>query len=392
MLLSVGLILILGMLSGEAFKKMKLPSLIGMLLCGILIGPCVLNLLDESILNISEQIRKMALIVILTRAGLNLNLEDLKKVGRPAILMCFVPASLEILGTTLLAPLLLGMNVVDSLILGSVIAAVSPAVVVPKMVKLMEEKAGTDKSIPQLILAGASVDDVFVIALFTSFLSLASEASFSWQYLINVPISIVTGILGGILAGVLLTQLFKRIEINRMMRVLWVFGISLCMVTLEDLIPLPFASLIGVMCMGMVLKNQTKDISVSLSKDYSQIWIVGEIFLFVLVGASINIPYALNLGFIPVVLIFGILLFRMAGVFLCLLKTNLSMKERVFCMIAYCPKATVQAAIGGIPLSMGLACGQSVLSVAVLSILISAPLGALAIDKTYMKLLNHQNN
>lgn len=387
MLFSIALILIVGMIFGELFKKLGLPSLIGMLLCGILLGPSMFGLLDDSILNISADIRKIALIIILTRAGLNLSIEDLKKVGRPAFLMCFVPACFEILGMVVLAPIFLGMNLLDSLILGSVIAAVSPAVVVPKMLKLMEEKAGTKKGIPQLIMAGASVDDVFVIALFTSFTSLASESSFTWNHLVNVPVSIITGILGGMLIGLLIAWILEKWDLNRMMKIILVLGCSLLMVSFEDISHLPFASLIGVMSMGAALQKKSEGNAYLLSKDYSKMWVIGEIFLFVLVGAVIDLQYALTLGWAPILLILSVLLFRMAGVFVCLLKTNLNMKERLFCMIVYCPKATVQAAIGSVPMAMGLACGQSVLTVAVVSILITAPLGALAIDKTYQKLL-----
>ena len=387
MLFSIALILIMGMIFGELFKKLGLPSLIGMLLCGILLGPSMFGLLDDSILNISADIRKIALIIILTRAGLNLSIEDLKKVGRPAFLMCFVPACFEILGMVVLAPIFLGMNLLDSLILGSVIAAVSPAVVVPKMLKLMEEKAGTKKGIPQLIMAGASVDDVFVIALFTSFTSLASESSFTWNHLVNVPVSIITGILGGMLIGLLIAWILEKWDLNRMMKIILVLGCSLLMVSFEDISHLPFASLIGVMSMGAALQKKSEGNAYLLSKDYSKMWVIGEIFLFVLVGAVIDLQYALTLGWAPILLILSVLLFRMAGVFVCLLKTNLNMKERLFCMIVYCPKATVQAAIGSVPMAMGLACGQSVLTVAVVSILITAPLGALAIDKTYQKLL-----
>uniref|UniRef100_UPI0025EB4E0C cation:proton antiporter n=1 Tax=uncultured Traorella sp. TaxID=1929048 RepID=UPI0025EB4E0C len=349
--------------------------------------PSMFGLLDDSILNISADIRKIALIIILTRAGLNLSIEDLKKVGRPAFLMCFVPACFEILGMVVLAPIFLGMNLLDSLILGSVIAAVSPAVVVPKMLKLMEEKTGTKKGIPQLIMAGASVDDVFVIALFTSFTSLASESSFTWNHLVNVPVSIITGILGGMLIGLLIAWILEKWDLNRMMKIILVLGCSLLMVSFEDISHLPFASLIGVMSMGAALQKKSEGNAYLLSKDYSKMWVIGEIFLFVLVGAVIDLQYALTLGWAPILLILSVLLFRMAGVFVCLLKTNLNMKERLFCMIAYCPKATVQAAIGSVPMAMGLACGQSVLTVAVVSILITAPLGALAIDKTYQKLL-----
>lgn len=387
MLFSIALILIMGMIFGELFKKLGLPSLIGMLLCGILLGPSMFGLLDDSILNISADIRKIALIIILTRAGLNLSIEDLKKVGRPAFLMCFVPACFEILGMVVLAPIFLGMNLLDSLILGSVIAAVSPAVVVPKMLKLMEEKTGTKKGIPQLIMAGASVDDVFVIALFTSFTSLASESSFTWNHLVNVPVSIITGILGGMLIGLLIAWILEKWDLNRMMKIILVLGCSLLMVSFEDISQLPFASLIGVMSMGAALQKKSEGNAYLLSKDYSKMWVIGEIFLFVLVGAVIDLQYALTLGWAPILLILSVLLFRMTGVFVCLLKTNLNMKERLFCMIAYCPKATVQAAIGSVPMAMGLACGQSVLTVAVVSILITAPLGALAIDKTYQKLL-----
>lgn len=389
MLQSITYILFFGLFFGWICKKMHLPALFGMILAGILIGPYVLDLLDPTILNISAQIRKIALVIILIRAGLKLSLTDLKKVGRPAILLCFLPASAELIGMLFLAPKLLGISLLEAAVLGSVVAAVSPAVVVPGMIKLMDEGYGTDKGIPQMILAGASVDDVFVIVLFTTFTGMAQHGTVSVMQFVNIPVSLVTGISIGLLAGIGLTVLFDKISQRDMVRVLIVMGCSLLLVAAEDGLSgiVPFASLITVMCLGMAIRMKKEDLAKRLSQTYDKLWVGAEIFLFVLVGASVQIESAKSAGLKSIVLIFAVLVFRMIGVYLCVLGTNLNQKERLFCMLAYTPKATVQAAIGGVPLAMGLACGNMVLTVSVISILITAPLGAFLIDWTYKKCL-----
>ena len=392
MLFSLTLIFLSGIILGSIFNRLKLPQLIGMLLTGIILGPFLLNLLDPKILSISADLRQIALIIILTRAGLNLDINDLKKVGRPAVLMCFVPATFEILGMIIFAPKFLGLGLLDSTILGTVIAAVSPAVVVPKMLKLMEEGYGTDRSIPQMIMAGASVDDVFVIVLFTSFIGLASTGSFSMLNLIKIPTSILFGISVGFLCAILLIYLFKKIHIRDSLKVIIILNISFLLVTFEHSLTgiIGFSGLLAIMSMGAGIQGKNTILSKRLSVKYSKLWIAAEVMLFVLVGATVNIKYALGASIPAILLIMTVVVFRMAGVFLCLLGTSLSYKERLFCMIAYCPKATVQAAIGSIPLSMGLPSGNIILTVAVLSILITAPLGAFAIDISYKKLLKKE--
>ncbi|MDD2972716.1 MAG: cation:proton antiporter [Lachnospiraceae bacterium] len=389
MLFSIALMLLVGMFGGWICKKLHLPGLLGMIFTGILLGPHALNLIDGSILGISSELRRIALIIILTRAGLSLDLNDLKKVGRPAILMCFVPACFEILGMMLLAPRLLHITLLEAAIMGAVIAAVSPAVIVPKMLKLMEEGYGTEKGIPQLILAGASVDDVFVIVLFSAFTGLAQGAHLSPVSFIKIPISILMGILVGLLAGYALTLFFQKVHIRDTGKVVILLCISFLMVTAEDSYGslIPFASLIGIMCVGIALHRRREIVANRLSLKFNKLWVGAEILLFVLVGATVDLQYVVSAGLASVILILGALLFRMAGVFCCMLCTPLRPKERLFCMLAYLPKATVQAAIGGVPLSMGLACGNIVLTVAVLAILITAPLGAFLIDAAYQKLL-----
>lgn len=392
MLLSFAVIFLCGMGMGAVFRRLNLPQLLGMLLTGILLGPYALNLLDGSILSISADLRQIALIIILTRAGLNLDVEDLKKVGRAAVLMCFVPASFEILGMLALAPRILGISLLDAAIMGTVVAAVSPAVIVPKMLKLMEERYGTGESIPQLIMAGASVDDVFVIVLFTSFTGLAQGGTASALDLLRIPTSIVLGLAAGAICGLLLALAFRRIHMRDSAKVIIILSISFLLVTLEHSLSgaLGFSGLLAVMGMGIALQRRRGEVAARLSAKYSKLWVAAELLLFVLVGATVDVGYALASGGAAVLLIFGVLVFRMAGVFLCLLGTSLDRRERLFCMIAYMPKATVQAAIGAIPLSMGLACGQIVLTVAVLSILITAPLGSFLIERTYKKLLKPQ--
>ena len=389
MLLSISLILLVGMSVGWICQKMKLPSLLGMLVTGMVLGPYMLDLLDGSILGISAELRKIALIIILTRAGLGLDLSGLKKIGRPAVLMCFVPASLELLGILLIAPKLLGISMLEAAILGAVLAAVSPAVVVPRMVKLMEEGYGVREGIPQLILAGASVDDVYVIVLFSTFLGMIQGESASVIHFINIPISIVLGVGIGFLIGVILAYYFKKVHIRDTSKVLIILSISLLLVVLEEhlTIPITFSALIAIMFIGIGLQKKREVVARRLSVKYGKLWVAAEVFLFVLVGATVNIGYLSKVGVNALVVIAVALIFRMFGVFLCLLGTSLDKKERLFAMMAYTPKATVQAAIGGIPLSLGLACGEIVLTVAVLAIVLTAPAGAFAMDLSYKKFL-----
>lgn len=387
MLMSLALIFVLGLILSVVFSKLKLPNLLGMLITGIVLGPYGLNLLDSSILSISTDLRQIALIIILTRAGLSLNIEDLKKVGRPAILMCFVPACFEITAIVTLAPKLLNISILDAAIMGSVIAAVSPAVIVPKMLKLIESNYGTNKSIPQLIMAGASVDDVFVIVLFTSFTNLAKGNEISFTNFLQIPISIAVGTVAGIAIGLTLSKFFKSFHVRDSIKVIIILSISFLLVTFEKSNVIPFSGLLAVMSIGIAILKDYYILAKRLSDKFSKLWVAAEVLLFVLVGATVNINYIVSTGLSAILLLICVLICRMTGVFCCLLKTNLNLKERLFCMIAYIPKATVQAAIGGIPLSMGLSCGNIVLSIAVMSIIITAPVGAFGIDITYKKFL-----
>lgn len=389
MLKSIALIMLIGMSAGWVCRKVKLPGLIGMLFTGIILGPYVLNMLDSSILLVSADIRKIALVIILTRAGLTLNLEDLKKVGRPAFLMCFVPATFEMIGMIILAPRLLDVSLIEAAVIGAVVAAVSPAVVVPEMIKLMEEGYGTKQGIPQLILAGASVDDVYVIVMFTAFTSLAQGSNVSVMSFVNIPVSIIFGIIIGIIIGKALAVVWKKLHIRDTVKAAIFLSVALLLVDIEASLntPITFASLISVMFIGIALKKDRPEVAFRLSQKYNKMWVWAEVMLFVLVGATVDIGYVAYAGVLSIVIIIGALIFRMAGVALCMAGTKLKLKERVFCMLAYTPKATVQAAIGGVPLSMGLACGNTVLTVAVLAIIITAPFGAFTIDMTYRKLL-----
>ena len=390
MLLSIALILILGMFMGWLCQKIKLPSLLGMLITGIVLGPYGLNLLDGSILGISVDLRKIALIIILTRAGLGLDISGLKKIGRPAVLMCFVPASFELIGMILLAPKLMGLTTLEAAIMGAVLAAVSPAVVVPRMVKLMDEGYGVKEGIPQLILAGASVDDVYVIVLFSTFVEMMQGEGASVLKFVNIPISIFLGIAIGLVLGVLLAHYFKKVHIRDTSKLLIILSISFLLVVLEDKLTtaITFSSLIAIMFIGVGLQKRREVVAKRLSVKYGKLWVAAEVFLFVLVGATVNISYLGKVGAKALLVIVGALVFRMLGVFVCLLGTSLKRKERLFAMLAYTPKATVQAAIGGIPLALGFACGDTVLTVAVLAIVITAPLGAFAIDLSYKKWLS----
>ncbi|MDL2248450.1 cation:proton antiporter [Tyzzerella sp. OttesenSCG-928-J15] len=392
MLTSLALIFLMGMGLGAVFTRLKLPGLLGMLITGIILGPYALNMIDGSILGISADLRRLALVIILTRAGLSLDINELKKVGRPAILMCFVPACFEIIAMILIAPKILGITTLEAAIMGSVVAAVSPAVIVPRMIKLMETGYGTNKSIPQLIMAGASVDDVFVIVLFTSFTSLANGGNASLMQVAEIPVSIISGIVVGALLGWLISKFFRMVHIRDSAKVIILLSISFLLVAAEKWFEhiVPFSGLLAVMAVGIGIFRFYPKLAGRLSAKFSKLWVAAEILLFVLVGATVDITFALSAGGKAVLLLFAVLFFRMLGVFVCLLRTELSSKERLFCVAAYMPKATVQAAIGGIPLAMGLPCGNIVLTVAVLAIIITAPLGALAIDMSYKKLLVHK--
>lgn len=398
MLASLSLIFLVGLAMGAICQKLKMPRIIGMLVTGIVLGPYVLDFLDPSILSISSELRKLALIIILLKAGLSLDLKDLKKAGRPAILMSFVPATCEIAGYILFAPLLLGINRIEAAIMGAVLGAVSPAVVIPRMVMLMEEKYGTKKAIPQMIMAGASCDDIFVIVLFTTFLSMAQVGSADIIDFVNIPVSIVLGILLGAVTGYGLYLFFETSYahkhcVRNSTKVIIVLGFSMLLVSVEGWLEgkVSVSGLLAVVSMACVIKiKSTAFVSKRLSEKFGKLWIAAEVVLFVLVGAAVDIRYTLSAGIAAVFMIFIALIFRTAGVLICTIKTKLNMKERIFCVIAYLPKATVQAAIGSVPLAAGLACGKIILSVAVLAIIITAPLGALGIDNTYKKLLEKE--
>ena len=387
MLFSLALILILGVIASYLFKKINMPSLIGYIFIGIILGPYCLNVLDSSLLDISSTLRNIALVIILTRAGLTLKITDLKKIGISAFLMSFVPALMEILGFVLLSRSLLDISINEALIMGSIIAAVSPAVIVPRMIDLINNNYGTLKGIPQLILAGSSVDDVVVLVLFTSFLSLENANSFDILALIQIPLSIILGIIIGCIIGFIIDKIFRMININTISQLLVVLSISFILKYAEDYFV--FSGLIAIMALSITLKYLNTAITDKLQSNYNNLWSVFEIFLFVLVGAMVNISYAFKAGINVILIIIGSLLFRMIGVFICLLTTKFNKKEKIFCFIAYMPKATVQAAIGAIPLSIGLSCGDLALTIAVCSILLSAPVGAYLIDNLYDKLLTH---
>ncbi len=393
MIYSIALILILGFLLSSLFTRLQLPGLLGLILTGILLGPYAMDLMAPELLAISADIRKIALIVILVRAGLTMELGDLKKIGRPAILMTFLPATFEILAVILLAPKLLGISLLEAAILGAVLGAVSPAVVVPRMIMLIESGYGKAKGIPQMILAGASVDDVYVIVLFTSFMGMYTGSGFQAITLLSVPVSIALGLLGGLLVGLGFVFLFKTFHIRDTMKVLLVLSACFLLVATEDSFAkfIPFSGLLGVMAVGATLLKKRPELAKRLNDKFAKIWSGAEIFLFVLVGAAVDITALGGAGFAAVVLIFGALIFRMAAVFLAVSGTNLNAKERIFSAMAYTPKATVQAAIGSIPLAAGVEAGSIILSVAVLAIILTAPIGATFIDRTYKSLLMKGN-
>ena len=389
MLTSLAYIFLLGLALGYIFKRLHLPSLIGMLLTGIILGPYALNALSPTLLGISAELRQIALIIILMRAGLALDIKDLRKVGRPAILMSIIPATLEITGMILIAPPLLGITILEAALMGTIIAAVSPAIIVPKMLYLIENKIGTRKSIPQMIMAAGSVDDVYVIILFTSLLTLSTGGNFETINLLQIPISVITGLLFGSATSFALTMFFKKIHMRDSIKVVIMMSFAFLFLAAEEWLKstISISGLLAVVAMGATILYTYPLLANRISPKFSKLWVAAEILLFVLVGATVDIKFAAAAGLSAIAVIFFVLIFRMAGVFISLIKTRLNLKERLFCMIAYLPKATVQAAIGSIPLAMGLPSGNIILTVAVLSILITAPLGAWAIDTTYPHLL-----
>lgn len=384
MLISLCLIILVGLSISFLMKLIRLPSLIAYLITGIVLGPFVLNLINPSILNISSDLRQIAMVIILFRAGLMLNIKDLKKIGRPALLLSFVPALFEIAAVTILAPIFFHIDYVNAMILGCVLGAVSPAVIVPRMVKMMEEGRGVRKGLPQMILAGASVDDIFVIVLFTALLGLASTGEFSALSILNIPISIILGVGVGVGFGFLLVFLFKKIHMRDTLKVLIILAVSFGYVALEKVIEpyVAFSGLLAIMAMGMTIAARYDLLAKRISGKFNKLWVVAEILLFVMVGAAVDISFFLSNLWLALALIFGSLIIRLIGVMICLIRTEFNAKERLFAGISYLPKATVQAAIGGIPLAMGLASGQLILSVAVVAILVTAPLGAMLIDLT----------
>ncbi len=394
MLTSLALIFLMGLLFGVIFECLKLPPLLGMIVTGILLGPHALNLLDQSILNISSELRQLALVIILTRAGLSLDIADLKKVGRPAVLMCFLPSCLEIIGVLLLAPRLWGFTLLQAAVMGSVLAAVSLAVVVPLMITIMAQGYGKKRGIPQLILASSSVDNVFVLVLFTALVSLAAGGEVSAARLVDVPIAILVGVLAGVLSGMALMALFKHFSMRNSIKIIILLSVSFllleCQKQLEGIVPM--SGLLAIMSLAIVIYQSRPELAGRLSEKYNKLWLAAQILLFVLVGAIVDLKYVRAQGVVAAVIVVGALLFRMLGVWVCFIKTQIPSREKYFCLLAYTPKATMQAAIGAIPLSMGLAGGQQVLTVAVLSILITAPLGAMAIDRLYKKLLEQDGD
>ena len=388
MLNSLALIILLGLVSSMILEKIKLPNIIGMLIVGNMLGPSMFNMIDESLLSISGDIKEIALIIILLKAGLSLDLTDLKKVGRPAVLLCFLPATFEILGFIIFGPKLLGLTLLESAILGAVMGAVSPAVIVPRMTFLLENGYGK-KGLPQMVIAGSSADDVYVIVIFTALLALAKGSKISIMSFLNIPISIILGILMGVLVGSIIVYLFKNYKLRNTYKVIILLSICFLFVSIEKSLEgkLAISGFLAIMAMGVTIFNKYPSLSKIFQVKFSKMWLISEIILFVLVGASVNISYAFKAGLGTIAIIFIALLFRMLGTYLCLLKTNFNNKERLFTCITQIPKATVQAAIGGVPLEMGLLCGNTVLTVAVLSIIITAPLGSILIDKTQYKLL-----
>jgi len=392
MLFSLSLIILLGFTLSGVFNRFKIPGIIAMIITGIILGPYNFNLISQDILNISPDLREIALIIILLRAGLTLDLEDLKKVGRPALMLSFIPATLEILSIYILAPILFNISNIEAAILGTVVAAVSPAVVVPRMINLIEHRYGTDKKIPQMIMAAASVDDIYVIILFTSFMGMYKGSDLNIIGFLSLPISIILGVLLGIITGLILVWLFKKIHMRDTIKVLIILSVSFLLVSFEDFAAdfISISGLLSVMFLGITILKTYKVLAKRLMSKFSKIWVASELLLFVLVGAAVDLSYLYYAGIFSIILVLSAVVFRIIGVNLSLIGTALNKKEKLFCSISYLPKATVQAAIGAIPLTNGVVSGNLILSIAILSIMVTAPIGAFGIDGTYGKFLYHK--
>ena len=379
-----------GILGGFLFEKIKLPKLVWYIILGILIGPSLFNIVDDTLLSISSHLRQIALVIILTRSGLSLDIKSLKKIGRPAILMCFLPACFEIVGITIFGPMLLGISYFEALLLGSVLAAVSPAVVVPRMIRLMEEGYGKQHCVPELVMAGASCDDIFVIVLFYSFKNLVATSTFDAWSVGQIPISIVSGVILGIGVGFLMVLAIRYMKLNRIAHVVLMLGLSFGMLALENALKPYFSvsSLLAIIVMAFVVGIFKKEEAKEMQKSYNGLWQGFEILLFALVGVAVDARYAFSKeGAIIVGLVFIALVFRSLGVLCSVIATNFTWKEKLYIVLSYLPKATVQASIGAIALSEGLTCGTLVLTAAAVSILITAPLGAILMDSLKNKLL-----
>lgn len=390
MALSVALILFFGMVGNLIFTKLKLPGLLGMLIVGVIIGPYVLDLLDPSVLSISSDLRKIALIIILLRAGFGLNRKELKKVGKTALKMSFLPGILEGLTIALVSIWFLNFDFIRGGMLGFILAAVSPAVVVPFMLKFIEKKMGMKKGIPVLILAASSIDDVIAITLFTGFMGFYANKNFSiGQQILNIPVSIILGIMLGLIIGIILVNLFKKYRIRDSKKVIIILSIAIFMVSLEKVLEpyIMIASLLGVMALGFIITEKKPELGIRLSSKFNKVWVLAELFLFVLVGAEVNIQVAMNAGLVGLAIISIGLVVRSIGVLLSTINSGLNIKDKIFVIVAYLPKATVQAAIGAIPLSQGVEDGDLILAIAVLSIIITAPLGSILINLLAPKIL-----
>ena len=387
MLLSVGLIILVGLFLGWVVSKVKLPRIIGMLFAGILLGPYFLNILDVSVANISGDLRRIALIIIIAKAGLSLDISDLKRIGRPAVMLCFVPATLELLAFVLFAPAIMGVTVLQAAILGAVMGAVSPAVTVPRLTKMIDEGIGVKKGIPQMLIAGASADDIYVIVLFTTLVGLEAGGNMSAISFIRIPEEILLGIMAGGALGIILSVYFKKIHIRDSLKITIIMAFSMILYWIEGIAPV--SGLLAVMTMGITLNMRLPAVAKRLSAKFSRLWVAAEIFLFVLVGATLNIGYVAKAGIGMIIMLFIGLLFREIGTLISVSGTGLNRKEILFCLISQLPKATVQAAIGGVPLAMGLSCGNTVLTMAVVSIVITAPLGAIGMDATMYRFIEN---
>lgn len=385
MFLSIALIILLSISLFSIFNYLKLPGLLAFLITGIILGPYVIDIIDESILKISSELRKMALVVILIRAGLSLDIKDLKKVGRPAIYLSFIPATLEIIIIGLISPLIFDLTYLEAFILGAVISAVSPAVIVPRMIGLIERKKGQEKKIPQLILAASSIDDIYVIVVFSILVQFYQRQSFVINELLFVPLSLIGGIIIGFALGYLLVKVFKTIHFRDTLKVLILFALAFLLIYAEDY--LPISGLLAIITLHITIFSLYPVLAERLTSKFSKIWVVSEMMLFVLIGAAVDITLFGRIGWLTIILLLVSLGVRSMGVQLSILKSKFNIKEKIFINFSYLPKATVQAAIGGIPYSLGMPGGEIILAISVLSIFMTAPLGAILIDQTANKLI-----